>query len=622
MGRRKKGNQRNRTRLSQGQQSRSSSALTAETFNYFEQKGGFVFARRRKSTTKRKLRERRHLFIKMGNAMQTTDVPESLRKEVLDFDCSTKKILDKLKAGEYPKVLVMAGAGISVSCGIPDFRSPGTGLYDNLQRFNLPTPESVFELDYFQETKGEAFYKLAKEMWPSNFAPSPTHMFIRLLHDKGLLSTCYSQNIDTLERKAGIPDDKVIEAHGSFASAHCTKCNAPFDSDVCKEKILSGNTPIRCTKAGCGGLVKPAIVFFGEDLPMNFKLKSPVDAKEADLLIIMGTSLSVYPFAGLVDMVAPTCPRLLLNMKPVGLRIPDPNSSGLRLRQAENYRDAMVQGECDLAVRAICDYLGWRDELETLVEQVGSKSVADRTVPVNVEEAFPTMTPGGLAYNWRAGTEVTPDLPELTSPILRPEAVDIEEIEELAVASGNGAALVAFEEFTDVYPGGSIGAMLCLANDAHENWETFHVLALVNSKTQSVNFSSIRNSEVLLEPMHKEGENDDDGTVSFHQVAFQIPPDEEGSLEVWYVDTSKGVVSHRWGPYHLKGAEESRNLEHNVQLEQDLDGQIGEIIDSMGDLPADLRESILQDMQNGQGTSESEAKNANDDVSTEGTGTN
>jgi NAD-dependent SIR2 family protein deacetylase len=89
-------------------------------------------------------------------------------------------------------------AGISVSAGIPDFRSPGTGLYDNLAKYNLPEPTAVFDINYFRENPAP-FYQLAKELFPGQYKPTPTHLFIRLLHDKGLLRRCFTQNIDSLE---------------------------------------------------------------------------------------------------------------------------------------------------------------------------------------------------------------------------------------------------------------------------------------------------------------------------------------------------------------------------------------------------------------------------------------
>jgi NAD-dependent histone deacetylase SIR2 len=116
------------------------------------------------------------------------------------------------------------GAGISTSAGIPDFRSPKTGLYANLARFNLPHAEAVFEISYFRENP-HPFYALAQELYPGSYRPTITHSFISLLHKKGLLLKLFTQNIDCLEREAGVPDDKIIEAHGSFAKYARTQSN-------------------------------------------------------------------------------------------------------------------------------------------------------------------------------------------------------------------------------------------------------------------------------------------------------------------------------------------------------------------------------------------------------------
>ena len=163
-------------------------------------------------------------------------------------------------------VVVLAGAGISVSAGIPDFRSPGTGLYDNLQKYDLPDPQSIFSIDYFKE-RPEAFCALAREMWPGNFSPTPTHFFIKLLEAKGVLRRCFTQNIDTLEREAGISPELLVEAHGSFGGCHCIECGAGATSAAVEAAIKGGGVP-RCE--ACGGLVKPDIVFFGEGLPKRF----------------------------------------------------------------------------------------------------------------------------------------------------------------------------------------------------------------------------------------------------------------------------------------------------------------------------------------------------------------
>jgi NAD+-dependent protein deacetylase SIR2 len=110
-------------------------------------------------------------------------------------------------------------------------------------------------------------YTLAKELYPGRFRPTITHSFIRLLHSKSRLSMCFTQNIDTLERMAGVPGPKIVEAHGSFATQHCIDCETPYDDDKMKENVKAGKVP-RCED--CHGLVKPDIVFFGESVRMGY----------------------------------------------------------------------------------------------------------------------------------------------------------------------------------------------------------------------------------------------------------------------------------------------------------------------------------------------------------------
>ncbi|KAL5531064.1 hypothetical protein ACEPAG_3940 [Sanghuangporus baumii] len=301
----------------------------------------------------------------MWRFLSNDDVPQFL--DSLDLPGVAKYI----KSESCKRIFVMAGAGlqlipnlfscnttlnefcgigISTSAGIPDFRSPDTGLYSNLARLNLPYPEAVFDISFFRRNP-RPFYVLAHELAPGRFRPTVTHSFIKLLADKELLHTCFTQNIDTLERAAGVPTDKIIEAHGSFADQHCVECGASYPEDKIKKKIDEQEIPI-CEKPGCGGFVKPDIVFFGESLPPNFFRRLGY-LKDADLLIVLGTSLTVHPFASLAELVPEECPRLLVNLDHVG---------GWGSRS----NDVACLMPVDKAVRQLCSLLGWEEELDAL----------------------------------------------------------------------------------------------------------------------------------------------------------------------------------------------------------------------------------------------------------------
>ncbi|KAJ7143548.1 class I sirtuins SIR2 family protein [Mycena crocata] len=270
-------------------------------------------------------------------------------------------LAEYMASDKCKNIMLMLGAGVSTSAGIPDFRSPETGLYANLARLNLPYPEAVFEINFFRKNP-MPFYILANELYPGKFRPTLSHSWIRLLAAHSLLHTCFTQNIDTLERRAGVPDDKIIEAHGSFASQRCIDCHRTYDDEKMKRKILAKETP-KCES--CGGLVKPDIVFFGEDLPHEF-IKAIPNMAKADLLIIMGTSMTVHPFAGLAERAPPTCPRVLINLDLVGSIGKRPN-------------DVVLLGKCDDIVRKLCSKLGWEAELDALWAKTEAKAAWEDT---------------------------------------------------------------------------------------------------------------------------------------------------------------------------------------------------------------------------------------------------
>lgn len=367
----------------------------------------------------------------------------------------------------------MCGAGISVSAGIPDFRSPGTGLYDNLQKYNLPNPQSIFTLDYFEEHP-EAFYTLAKvpsltkqpgsrkrtpyhthfthfhtrvraeytmpvigrvfmlqqrmgsmvsfvlftpgfnylcdsrgkELYPGTFCPTITHFFFKLLADKGKLLRVFTQNIDSLEAAAGLDADRIVAAHGNFDAASCIKTGEPVDVAEVKEAIMAGETGWRAMAERHGGLVKPDIVFFGENLPARFFELMKEDLPKCDLLIVLGTSLVVHPFASLLNIVPEQCPRVLINREEAGV-VEQPqrvlkqhfpqlfgSDAGFDFDPQTRWRDVAELADIDTAVRALARKLGWLGDLEKLyADGQAAHAIVDGERGVDIA-ALPEFVPG------------------------------------------------------------------------------------------------------------------------------------------------------------------------------------------------------------------------------------
>ena len=143
----------------------------------------------------------------------------------------------------------------------------------------------MFDLEYFK-IQPQTFYSFAKEIYPASYEPSPSHAFIKILEEKGKLLRNYTQNIDTLEQKAGI--QKIVQCHGSFAKAKCIKCQYDVEGTEIEKEIFSQQVP-RCPKCPEeeDGIMKPSITFFGEKLPDAFDEAFALDREKVDLLIVM-----------------------------------------------------------------------------------------------------------------------------------------------------------------------------------------------------------------------------------------------------------------------------------------------------------------------------------------------
>jgi NAD-dependent SIR2 family protein deacetylase len=249
-------------------------------------------------------------------------------------------------------ILVLVGAGVSVNAGIPDFRSPGSGLYTQFEA------EDVSSIDSFRYDP-TPFYTMVSNLLfdevgaRKKFSPTRTHRFLKTLKEKRKLLRVYSQNIDGLEVEAGlVKGTDLIQCHGSLDTIHCSQCSrgsaevTPDDwFGAASEKIrLNSGSPSSnfLTCKHCGGHLEPCVVLFGESLPKNISTCLAKDVAVCDLLLVLGTSLSVYPFAAIPRMVPKSVPRFLLTKVP---------------GQQQSMR--LCEGDCDEIISELIKYLNW-----------------------------------------------------------------------------------------------------------------------------------------------------------------------------------------------------------------------------------------------------------------------
>ena len=198
--------------------------------------------------------------------------------------------LEKLKQwiNESNRIVFFGGAGVSTESGIPDFRSVD-GLYN--QKFEYP-PEVIISHSFYRR-RPEYFFNFYREkMLPLGFEPNVTHKVLARWEEEGKLSAVVTQNIDGLHQKAG--SKRVYELHGSVLRNYCVKCGKFHSAEFVRDAV---GVP-RCS---CGGTVKPDVVLYEESLDGDTIEKSVGAIATADLLIVAGTSLTVYPAAGLIN---------------------------------------------------------------------------------------------------------------------------------------------------------------------------------------------------------------------------------------------------------------------------------------------------------------------------------
>jgi NAD-dependent deacetylase len=193
---------------------------------------------------------------------------------------STERLAELIRSSK--RTVALTGAGISVPSGIPDFRSPGTGLWEKVD------PMEVAHISVFLQDP-ERFWSYYRPRFGmlSDKQPNPAHRALAELESRGMLDAVVTQNIDTLHRKAG--SRRVIEVHGTIETGSCWDCKSQFPLE-------------EVARCGCGGAVKPDVVLFGEMLPERAMEEAHALCAGAELLLCVGTSLEVFPVAGLPEV--------------------------------------------------------------------------------------------------------------------------------------------------------------------------------------------------------------------------------------------------------------------------------------------------------------------------------
>ncbi len=205
-----------------------------------------------------------------------------------DFNEQIKTLKELIE--ESHTIAFFTGAGISTLSGIPDFRSKN-GLYSN--RYHGKKPEKILHIKYFNKHPEEFYAFYREKLLIDNIDPNVIHLFISELQQLGKEVTVVTQNIDGLHEKAG--SLKIHNLHGTIHKNYCVDCKKEYDIDYIKQ---TDGIPY-CKE--CGGIIRPAITFYGEFLDKETFKQARLDTKNADLLIVLGTSLVVYPASEIVS---------------------------------------------------------------------------------------------------------------------------------------------------------------------------------------------------------------------------------------------------------------------------------------------------------------------------------
>ena len=212
------------------------------------------------------------------------------------------------------RIVFFTGAGISTESGIPDFRSPGTGLWNKVKpiEFDDFLASETHRHEYWSRHFG------SRDTTWSDAKPNRGHLGIARLVETGKASGVITQNIDNLHQDAGVPDDKIVELHGNRAYAKCLTCGERYELDDLKQSFEHDGTVPLCRI--CGGIIKTATISFGQTMPEDEMRRAQDLTMECDLFVVAGSSLVVYPAAGFPQIAKRLGANLvILNREPTPL---------------------------------------------------------------------------------------------------------------------------------------------------------------------------------------------------------------------------------------------------------------------------------------------------------------
>jgi NAD-dependent deacetylase len=209
------------------------------------------------------------------------------------------------------KIVVFTGAGFSTESGVPDFRSPG-GVWDKFD------PNELNYQNFMRsEEIREKYWRMHKMMWETirDAQPNSGHYAVTDLYNMGKLDCVITQNTDGLHQKAGVPDELVIEVHGTMQWVDCLDCRKRYPRGHVHDKMLAGEKVPRCDS--CNGILKPATIAFGQSMPEQETFEAQNRSSSCDLFLAAGSSLVVYPAAQMPVTAKRSGARLvILNLTP------------------------------------------------------------------------------------------------------------------------------------------------------------------------------------------------------------------------------------------------------------------------------------------------------------------